>query len=149
MINNNNNNYLGFITTTGNPVKDSIIGGIFGLADSLQSKGDYYVQSNYLGRGRADVGLGYAPNTNYRDPYKLYSPLMAYFNRNKDTSYDFPTGGNKDNRLVNGILGRLSGMGGNLGTWAQNKWNEHAVGKGNTVGDMNVRIWDNKDYNLA
>lgn len=37
----------------------------------------------------------------------------------------------------------------NIYAWAQNKWNEYAVGKGNTLGDMNVRIWDNQDYNLA
>ena len=50
---------------------------------------------------------------------------------------------------MNKVLGRLSSIGGNLGTWAQNKWNEYAVGKGNTLGDMNVRVWDNQDYNLA
>ena len=50
---------------------------------------------------------------------------------------------------MNKVLGRLSGIGGNLGAWAQNKLNEYAVGKDNTVGDMNVRIWDNQDYNLA
>ena len=144
-----NNNYLDEITTTGNPVKDSIIGGIFGLANSLQSRGNYYVQSNYLGRGRANVGLGYTENPNYRDPYKLYSPMMAYYNRNKNLSDESLIKGNNDNRLVNDILGRLSSMGGNLGAWAQNKWNEYAVGKGNTLGDMNVRIWDNQDYNLA
>ena len=129
-----NNNYLDLITTTGNKGKDALIGGMFGLADSLQPKGDYYVQYNYLGRGRANVGLGYAENPNYRDPYKLYSPMMAYYNRNKNLSDESLTKGNNDNRLVNNILGRLSGMGGNIGNWA----NRMMGNNGNSLVRQNI-----------
>ena len=129
-----NNNYLDLITTTGNKGKDAGIGGMMGLTNSLQPRGDYYVRANYLGRGRADVGLGYAENPNYRDPYKLYSPMMAYYNRNKNLSDESLTKNNNDNRLVGNILGRLSGMGGNIGNWA----NKMMGNKGNGFVRQNI-----------
>ena len=97
-----------------------------------------YMTANWAGNGLAKTGIGYIINPSQRDYVSAGQALGASNFKNLST---------KDN--MNKVLGRLSGIGGNLGAWAQNKLNEYAVGKDNTVGDMNVRIWDNQDYNLA
>ena len=102
-----------------------------------------YMTANWAGNGLAKTGIGYMINPNYRDYVSAGQALGALNSKNIFTKNIFT----KDN--INKVLGRLSSMGDNLGTWVQNKRNEHAVGKGNTVGDMNVRIWDNQDYSLA
>jgi hypothetical protein len=115
-----------------------------GIGDFLS--GDQYtpyVNANWTGNGLARSSIGYMRNPNYRD-YTSAGQALAAIGSNNSLTKD-----SGNNRLVNDILGRLSSMGGNLGAWAQKKWNDYSVGKGNTLGDMNVRIWDNQDYNLA
>ena len=97
-----------------------------------------YMTANWAGNGLAKTGIGYIINPSYRDYVSAGQALGASNFKNLFT---------KDN--MNKVLGRLSSIGGNLGAWAQNKLNEYAVGKDNTAGDMDVRIWDNQDYNLA
>lgn len=139
------NNYkLGDWLSTGNKLRDAGLGAMYGLA-SVSSGNKYmpYMMANWAGNGLARTGIGYMQNPKYRDYASGAQMVSSLFDKNlvKNNS--------GDNRLVNDILGRLSGMGGNLGAWAQKKWNDYAIGKGNTLGDMNVRIWDNQDYNLA
>ena len=140
-----NNQYnLRDMLSTGSKGKDALLGGVMGFGDVFNGRKYIpYVTANWAGDGLARTGIGYIQNPRYRDYSSAGQMIGALYGKDnliKDSG---------DNRLVNDILGRLSNIGGNLGTWAQNKWNEYAVGKGNTVGDMNVRIWDNQDYNLA
>lgn len=130
--------------STGSKGKDALLGGVIGFGDVFNGRKYIpYVTANWAGDGLARTGIGYMQNPRYRDYSSAGQMIGALYGK------DNLTKDSGDNRLVNNILGRLSSMGGNIGAWARNKWNEYAVGKGNTLGDMNVRIWDNQDYNLA
>ena len=115
--------------STGNKLKDTGIGALFGLADALNNKGDYYVRANYKGNGLADTGIGYMSNPDYKNVLSLYEPMMARLNQGK-------WGQSLDNQQsqksgLTPILGRLSTMKGNLGNWSANllgRLNKNAYG---------------------
>lgn len=140
-----NNQYnLRNLLSTGSKGKDALLGGAIGFGDVFSgTKYTPYVTTNWTGNGLARTGIGYMQNPRYRDYASAGQMIGALYGK------DNLTKDSGNNILVNDILGRLSSMGGNLGAWAQKRWNDYAVGKGNTLGDMNVRIWDNQDYNLA
>lgn len=131
---------LGKILSTGNKARDIGIGALYGLANvSASNKYIPYMTANWAGNGLARTGIGYMINPNYRNYADAAQSMAALYNKNKLGSTD--TG---ENRLLDSILGKMSSIGGNLGTWAQKKWNDYTFGKDNNVGDMSVRIWDNQ-----
>ena len=142
MFYNNQDNDLWKTVSTGNRLKDLGIGTLFGLADSINNPGEYYVRANYKGDGLADTGIGYISNNKYRDPMKLYEPLMAQLNsRRMGESIE----GNEINpkSSLAPILGRLSKLQGNLGNWSANllgRLNKNSYG---TRGSFDVTGFEN------
>lgn len=142
-MDNNQYNLMNMLST-GSKSKDALLGGVIGFGDVFSGRKYVpYGTANWAGNGLARTGIGYIQNPRYRDYSSAGQMIGALYGK------DNLTKDSGNNRFVNDILGRLSSMGGNLGAWAQKKWNDYTVGKGNTLGDMDVRIWDNQDYNLA
>ena len=112
-MNNNFSNWL----SSGNRWKDALIGGVTGFGQAFQQPGKYYVQANWAGNGLARTGLGYMANPNYRDYFSGGRALSALGNLNKNIEQTEQE--NSNNSLEN-ILGRLSMLKGNLGTWSAN-----------------------------
>lgn len=124
------NNYkLGDWLSTGNKLRDAGLGAMYGLA-SVSSGNKYmpYMTANWAGNGLARTGIGYMMNPKYRDYASGAQMVSSLFDKNlvKNDS--------GDNRLVNNILGRLSGMGGNIGNWA----NRMMGNNGNSLVRQNI-----------
>jgi len=83
------------ITSTGNKFKDVLVGLPFGIAELNNPVGTYYVNSNYLGRGRANTGIGFLKN--YEHNNFIDAAMMATANMQR-------------NRKVNDILTKLSSL---------------------------------------
>lgn len=83
------------ITSTGNKLKDVLVGLPFGIAELNNPVGTYYVNSNYLGRGRANTGIGFLKN--YEHNNFLDAAMMATANMQK-------------NKKGNNILAKLSAL---------------------------------------
>lgn len=69
---------------SGSNWKDAIIGAAGGLAEGMNRKGDYYVNSNWRGNGLANTHIGYLPNQNYRDYTSGAIALSKAFKRDKN-----------------------------------------------------------------
>lgn len=83
------------ITSTGNKLKDVLVGLPFGIAELNNPVGTYYVNSNYLGRGRANTGIGFLKN--YEHNNFLDAAMMATANMQR-------------NRKGSNILAKLSSL---------------------------------------
>jgi hypothetical protein len=85
------------------------IAGLWSGIGDMMSGNKYtpYMTANWAGNGLARTGIGYMLNPNYRDYVSAGQALGASNVKNPFT---------KDN--MNRVLGRLSGMGGNIGNWA-------------------------------
>lgn len=100
-----------------------------GIGEFMNSNNKYqpYMTANWAGNGLARTGIGYMINPNYRD-YASAGQALAAIGSNESLTKD------NNNRLVNNILGRLSGMGGNIGNWA----NRMMGNNGNSLVRQNI-----------
>ena len=89
---------LNNILSTGNGLRDALIGGLSGGADALNPRGKYYVRASYKGNGLADTGLGYMANPDYKSFADGAQMLSSLFKRNKG------------NTSSNSILAKLSAL---------------------------------------
>lgn len=89
---------LNNILSTGNGLRDALIGGLTGGADALNPRGKYYVRASYKGNGLADTGLGYMANPDYKSFADGAQMLSSLFKRNKG------------NASSNSILAKLSAL---------------------------------------
>ena len=77
--------------STGNKLIDLISGGLYGLADATQSKGQYVPMFNWQGNGLASGGMQYLANPNYRDYASGAQMFGSLFNKNNDNSIVKPS----------------------------------------------------------
>jgi hypothetical protein len=113
---------LGSKLSTGNKLIDALGGGIYGLANATQPKGQYVPMFNWRGNGLAYGGLEFIADPRYKNMYDAAQATSAVLNnqgngndnnRQEDSSYG-------SDQLFN-TLGRLSTMGGKVGEWAANQ----------------------------
>ena len=57
-----------------------------GIGELLSQPGQYYVQSNWAGRGLANSGLGYLADRSYRDPFSAGQALAALGSMGRDNN---------------------------------------------------------------
>ena len=57
-----------------------------GIGELLSQPGQYYVQSNWAGRGLANSGLGYLADKGYRDPFSAGQALAALGSMGRDNN---------------------------------------------------------------
>ena len=130
MLFNNDNQNSKFKVGTGNKLTDALLGGLTGLADATQDRGQYAPIFNWGGNGLAKGGVQYFAKPNYRDYASggrmLGAALGSYGRDNEDikrpselfntlfggeslkyplntTTYQLPTIGNIDFGTVGGV----------------------------------------------
>lgn len=93
-------NSLGNQLSTGNKLIDAVGGGLFGLADATQSRGQYVPSFNWQGNGLARGGMQYMANPNYRNYGDAAQMTSSMFNgQKKDKEEDRDTFGSMGERL--------------------------------------------------
>lgn len=127
----NFNNKLSDWLSTGSNLKDGLIGGVTGLGQSFEEPGQYYVMSNWKGNGLANTGIGYLRNPDYRDYFSAGQAMASLGQR---------MGGGKNKFQLQNILGNLSGLGGKVGGYFHNKWEDLINNRFGNKGDVYVPI---------
>ena len=89
---------LNNILSTGTGFVDALMGGLSGGASSLNPRCKYYVRANYKGNGRAETGIGYMANPDYKSFADGAQMLSSLFKRNNN------------NASGNSILAKLSAL---------------------------------------
>ncbi len=85
------NGNLGKQLSTGNKLIDALSGGIYGLANATQKRGQYVPMFNWQGNGIAKGGLQYLANPDYINMYDAAQATSASLSRDKEISDKKPS----------------------------------------------------------
>lgn len=77
--------------STGNKLIDALGGGIYGLANATQKKGQYVPMFNWQGNGIAKGGLQYLANPDYTNMYDAAQATSASLSGNKEIDNKKPS----------------------------------------------------------
>ncbi len=90
--------------STGNKWMDLLGGGLYGLADTTQSKGQYVPMFSWQGNGLARGGIQYLANPDYRNYGDAAQMISSLFGKNDSRK----EGGNSPSQLFNNLFNTQS-----------------------------------------